>query len=181
MAAPGRVLSRRVLAASLAALVAFQCTSCDKDKRRPVFPVRGQVFFESRPTPDALVIFHPVNDPDPQAPRPIGRVGADGRFTTTTYRTDDGAPAGEYLVTITWVKETDRQGAAKEEQKDPVNRLPDRYSKPETSQLRVQIKEGPNDLVPFQLTRKWSAAVVAGIGSFALTSASSPYGLISGC
>jgi hypothetical protein len=144
-------VARFVLAASVTALL---CISCTHDKRRPVFPVRGKVLYEDQPTPDALVIFHPVNDPDPRAPRPLGRVRPDGQFTTTTYRTDDGAPAGEYAVTITWVKEVDNQDLPKEKQKEAPNRLPDRYSKPQTSGLQVRIQEGPNDLPPFRLTKK---------------------------
>src|SRR5262245_37204373 len=114
-------------------LTAVLAVSCSGDGRRPVFPVHGQVRFEDKPTPGALVIFHPLNDPDPRAPRPVARVEADGSFAPTTYRTDDGAPAGEYAVTITWVKETDNQNAPKEEQKPPHNNLPDRYGNPETS------------------------------------------------
>jgi hypothetical protein len=128
------------------------CPSCG-DGRRLVFPVRGQVLYQGKPTPEALVIFHPVNDPDPRAPRPVARVGPDGRFSPTTYKTDDGAPAGEYAVTVTWVKERDNQDAPKEDQVPPKNLLPDRYAKPDTSGLRVHITAGPNDLPPFQLTK----------------------------
>jgi hypothetical protein len=134
----------------LAALLAVSCG----DGRRPVFPVHGQVFVDDKPTPEALVIFHPVNDPDPRAPRPIARVAADGGFSPTTYKTGDGAPAGEYDVTISWVKEVDNQNVPKEEQKPPRNLLPERYAKAETSGLRVQIKAERNELPPFRLTRK---------------------------
>jgi hypothetical protein len=147
-----RLRTRAVLTALL--LAAVLGTSCANDGRRPVFPVRGRVLFEDKPTPGALVLFHPLNDPDPRAPRPVARVAADGSFAPTTYRTDDGAPAGEYAVTVTWVNERDNQSAPKEEQREPRNLLPDRYGKPETSGLRVQIKEEPNDLPPFRLTRK---------------------------
>jgi hypothetical protein len=129
-------------------------TSCASDGRRPVFPVRGQVLYEDKPTPGALVIFHPLGDPDPRAPRPIARVGADGTFSPTTYRTEDGAPAGEYAVTVAWVLEQDNQNTPREEQKPPRNLLPDRYAKPETSGLRICIQAEPNELPPFRLTRK---------------------------
>lgn len=124
------------------------------DGRRAVYPVRGQVLYEDKPTPGALVIFHPVNDPDPTAPRPVARVNADGSFAPTTYTTDDGAPAGEYVVTVSWVKDVDNQNTPKEEQKEQPNMLPDRYSKEKTSGLRVEIKKGRNELPPFRLTRK---------------------------
>jgi hypothetical protein len=143
---PAAVLAAAVLAALLAA-------SCARDRRKPAFPVRGQVLYEGKPIPDALVIFHPLNDPGPRAMRPLGRVGADGRFTLTTYRAGDGAPAGDYAVTVTWQKDEDRQNVPAEERKDEPNLLPERYGRPETSGLRVHVGEGVNDFPPFRLGR----------------------------
>ena len=151
---PAKVFQLRTVYVVPALLMAVIAISCSKDGRRPVFPVRGQVLYEGKPTPGALVILHPVNDPDPRAPRAVARVGTDGRFAPTTYNAEDGAPAGEYAVTVAWVKETDNQNAPREEQKEPRNLVPDRYGKPETSGLRVQIKEEHNELAPFRLTRK---------------------------
>jgi hypothetical protein len=153
MTAPPALRLRIVAIRSSLFLTALLAVSCG-DGRRPVFPVHGQVLYEDKPTPEALVIFHPVNDPDPRAPRPIARVAADGGFSPTTYKAGDGAPVGEYNVTITWVKEVDNQNVAKEDQKPPQNLLPDRYGKAETSGLRVQIKAERNELPPFRLTRK---------------------------
>jgi hypothetical protein len=127
--------------------------SCS-DGRRPVFPVQGQVLFEDKPTPGAMVIFHPVNDPDPRAPRPIARIGADGTFKPTTYATGDGAPAGTYDVTVTWIADVDNQNVSKEDYREPKNGVPDIYGKPDTAGLRIEIKKAPNDLTPFRLTRK---------------------------
>ena len=78
----------------------------------------------------------------------------DGSFSPTTYASDDGAPAGDYAVTVAWVREQDNQNAPLEEQRPPQNLVPERYSKTETSGLTVQIKPGPNELAPFHLTRK---------------------------
>ena len=135
-------------------MAALLCTSCG-DGRKPVYPARGQVFFEGKPTPGALVIFHPLNDPDPNAMHPLARVEADGSFALTTYQGKDGAPAGEYTVTVSWVRDVDRQNLTAEEQKkEEPNLLPDRYSNSETSGLRAEIKKGPNELPPFQLKRQ---------------------------
>jgi hypothetical protein len=120
------------------------------DGRRPVFPVRGQVLYEGKPTPGAIVMFHPRADPDPDAPRPIARVNADGSFAPTTYASQDGAPAGEYAVTVTWIKEVD----SRDVEGEVPNQLPDRYAKPKTSGIIVQVQKGDNNLAPFQLTRK---------------------------
>jgi hypothetical protein len=151
---PLRVLILRSCIVLPVLLAIVSGISCTGDGRRPVFPVRGKVLYENKPTPGALVIFHPVNDPDPRAPRPLARVEPDGSFSPTTYSAGDGAPAGEYAVTVAWVKEVDNQNAPKEEQREPRNLVPDRYSKPETSGLRVQIKQGDNELAPFRLNQK---------------------------
>lgn len=127
------------------------CAGCG-DSRRPVYPVRGKVLFDGKPTPDALIIFHPLKDPDPDAPRPLTRVANDGSFTLTTYKMGDGAPAGEYAVTVTWVREVDSQDAPREERREEPNKLPERYSRPATTDLKVEVKKQPNDF-PFHLKR----------------------------
>jgi hypothetical protein len=129
-----------------AALFGAGCGS----RQLPVFPVHGLVVYEGRPAAEALVIFHPVKNEGAFANvRPIGRVGADGSFTLTTYSADDGAPAGEYDVTIDW-----REHTAPVEGAPPGRSLlPARYSSPQQTQLHVQITEGSNDLQPFKLTR----------------------------
>src|SRR5262245_11865951 len=71
-------------------------------ERVPVFPVRGQVFYQSKPAVGAVVILNPQDASlgERLPMRPNGKVEADGSFQITTYETNDGAPAGEYKVTI---------------------------------------------------------------------------------
>lgn len=148
---PG-ILRMRTLTALVVsmALVGLSCG----DGRRPIYAVHGKVLLDEKPTPGALVIFHPLNDPDPQAPRAIARVESDGSFSPTTYTTKDGAAAGEYAVTVTWVPEVDLQDVPKEEQRELKNKVPDRYGKAETSGFKVEVKKGVNQLEPFRLTKK---------------------------
>jgi hypothetical protein len=75
------------------ALAALLGTSCGPG-RTPVHPVSGQVFFAGKPTPGAVVVFHPVGTEDPQGPRPSGKVQEDGSFSLTTFTPGDGAPEG---------------------------------------------------------------------------------------
>ena len=138
----------------LVGMVLINCCACSGDGRLPVFPVSGQVMYQGKPTPDALIIFHPENDPNNTAPRPLTRVSPDGSFTLTTYETNDGAPAGKYKVTITWVKDSDNGNTAKEDIRPAKNLVPERYSKVETSGLEVEIKKEPNKLAAFNLETK---------------------------
>jgi hypothetical protein len=73
-----------------------------------------------------------------------------GRFTLTTFRQGDGAPAGDYVVTVQWFLATptpDRSGEYL-----TVNYLPARYGQVESSGLRVTVSPGRNDLAPFELS-----------------------------
>jgi hypothetical protein len=131
------VLSTAVLA--LAILV----SACGGG-RKPVFPVHGVVHdANQKPAVGALLLFNPVT-PDPKDPaRPVGRVGEDGKFTLTTYKEGDGAPVGEYVITITW--ETPKKTPFDTEGKD---QLGGRYANPERSKLRFTVEKKPDNEVP---------------------------------
>lgn len=121
------------------------CCSCSQQGGgKPVYPVRGHVFVGDRPAVQAFVVFHPVNDDDPQATRPYGHVGADGAFTLTTYDPGDGAPAGEYVVTVVWLAATGGE--------DRPDRLKGRYRDPKTCTLRASIQDRPTELAALRLT-----------------------------
>jgi hypothetical protein len=47
-----------------------------------------------------MVVFHPLAAPAEKAPQPLGTTDAGGRFSLTMLKAGDGAPLGEYAVTI---------------------------------------------------------------------------------
>src|SRR5438046_3203613 len=80
-------------------LLTLLCVSCAGNRRKPVFPARGQVVFDGKPAAGATVFFQPVvTEPDGIAPYAV--TDANGAFRLTTYLTYDGAPAAEYVVTV---------------------------------------------------------------------------------
>jgi hypothetical protein len=137
-------------AAVLAAVAAFAGCS-DEGAKAPVFPVKGAVQFEGEPASGAFVAFHPKTPAKPgeDAPRPSAQVQPDGGFEVTTYTQGDGAPAGEYAVTVLWTKPI-TQG--KEAVPGP-NVIPSIYGSPDKTPLSVTIKEGPNQLEPFAIAK----------------------------
>ena len=61
---------------------------------------------------------------------------ADGTFTFSTYKAFDGAPAGEYRITVSQhVPRIDETTG-----KPGPNKLPERYSKADTTDLRVEVR-----------------------------------------
>ena len=132
-----------------AVLITAGCQKQPSEPRVPVVPVAGTVVFDGQPTPGALVVFHPVQGTQSQTPPARGTVGDDGAFDLTTYEANDGAPPGEYKVTIEWRRLIDDNGDVR----TGPNVLPERYSRPQTTDLVVRVAEGPNRLPPLQVQR----------------------------
>ena len=128
-------------------------SACGGDGRIPVHAVRGQVLFDGRPTPNALIVFHPVADPGRDVPRPSAKVGDDGSFALTTFAGKDGAPEGEYKVTIQWFASTAPKTAREGENYAIVNRLPNRYATAQATPLTARITRGDNDIPAFRLSK----------------------------
>ena len=130
----------------LVATVALGVASCSKtDASKPTFPVSGQILLpDGKPAEHALVIFHPIGQPTGQKPR--GKVQANGTYQLTTYDADDGAPAGEYQVTVElWLPGRPDEG--------PSNRLNAKYAKPESSGLTATVGTGPAEIKTISLKR----------------------------
>jgi hypothetical protein len=107
-----------------------------------VYPVRGQVFFKDKPAEGAVVTLTPSAGSDTKTPRPQGAVEEDGSFSLNTFDLDDGAPEGDYAVTIRWAGKSGRPGP---------DLLKGRYSDPKRPIQRVTIRAGDNNLEPIRL------------------------------
>jgi hypothetical protein len=142
---PDPFTGRRLTAAACLA-AALLCPACGP-ARKTVYPVRGQVrLADGRAPAHALVTFHPVGDAGPEAVHPAGEVDEQGRFTLTSYAAGDGAPAGEYRVSVVWYLAPGRDDDA------PRNYLPDVYSRPDATPLPpVTVAAGANELPPIEL------------------------------
>jgi hypothetical protein len=131
-------------------LLASLALGCGKSEvRPPTYEVRGMVLYQDKPVNRAFIVLHPVDASVKNVPPPTAYTDRDGKFTLGTWRADDGVPAGEYLVTISCIRKTRPDEDEEEEEK---NLLPERYLKPETSNLRITITVGTNELPAFRLT-----------------------------
>lgn len=110
-----------------------------------VHPVTGRLLLNDGYPEGALVVFHPLSPRMTSHPR--ATVRADGTFDVSTFAEGDGAPVGDYLVTAVWHKAGLKDGK-------PVltsNRLPARYSQPETSGWKLSVGPGVNQLPTWQI------------------------------
>lgn len=93
-------MSNRVL---LAGLVCF--AGCGDSSKPATLPATGSVTFKKKaPAAGALIVFHPTDAALEKkiGGKPFATVRDDGTFALTCYREGDGAPEGEYGVTVQW-------------------------------------------------------------------------------
>jgi hypothetical protein len=136
----------RAVAVALVALAAVSCSGGGP----ALYPARGQVFVRGQPAEGAVVVLHPLDDAPLNAPKPSGRVGADGSFVLGTRAPGDGAPAGKYGVAIAWIDKDARPDRRTGEL--PVKLAPV-YADHHTSGLSAEVHEGPNDIPAFRLDK----------------------------
>jgi hypothetical protein len=138
----------------LAGVLVLACGCKKDDGRIDVYPVSGKVLVSDAPAEGAKVVFYPVADElkQPGMPVPYAFTGADGSFRLRSYDPDDGAPAGEFNVSVLWPKTSaETESAGGEEDKESMDRLGNRYLDPNKSGLKVTIEEGGAELPPFKL------------------------------
>jgi len=127
--------------------------SCGTDQI-PLQPVRGKVLYRGKPAAQAYVVFHPENPSEQlQKMRPRAETDAEGSFALTTFVPNDGAPAGDYRVTIRWPGPPPGANPNDPEmvQMGP-DRLGERYADPNSSGLRATVVAGEEcNLEPFVL------------------------------
>jgi hypothetical protein len=144
----------------IAAIAVISTSSCGRASKPRLAKVRGSVRFNGTPTPGATVFFYPANaNAKAGSVRPHGVVQDDGSFEVSTFGRDDGAPAGDYEVTVVWAKPG--RGDS-----DGDSLIPIDYGNPKTSQLRATVTEPSTDLPSFELQK--------GFGSSSGSSSRSP-------
>jgi hypothetical protein len=149
-----RLLTKRYLLAAVLILGLVWSTACSS-KGPKLYPVTGKVFYNGKPAKGAQVIFHPKEDKGPSTLHPTGTVEEDGSFSLSSREEEDGAPAGTYYVFIRWpesampdVKGNKRKyiGAV------PGDALKGKYTDHKNPKFFADVKEGSNQLEPFQIT-----------------------------
>jgi hypothetical protein len=138
----------RIVALIFAAAIVGQ-SGCGRDSADGVYPVRGRVLFQGKPTVHAQVTLHPVGTSGRDAVHPVGEVDDQGYFTLTSVHKGDGAAPGEYRVTVSWYLA--RPVRPNSDETSTTNYLPARYSRADTSGLTAVVTPGNNELPTFEL------------------------------
>lgn len=109
------------------------------------WPTTGSIMINGAAPEGAVIELRSSGQaPDTRDSRPWGVVDAQGKFMLTTYENGDGAPAGDYKVTVKWPPTVDRPSL--------VDRLDGAYSDPSRSPFSVSIDEGENTIEEIRIT-----------------------------
>ena len=139
----GRLIGVAVLAAVILPVVG--CGQGSKSQVA-VHPVQGAIQFRGLPMEGAFVSLHPKSATN-GVPTPRATVAKDGTFTVSTYEGNDGAPEGDYVVTVQWYRPirvgNDLVGGP--------NVLPAKYASVQTSDVQIRVAAAENRLQPIQL------------------------------
>src|SRR5262249_16772574 len=119
----------------------------NKDKRA-TYPVTGTVWFEGQRVQNAVLALHVYNEKTKKYSRSSdGMSECDGTYALSTYRAFEGAPEGEFKLTVTW-----REPLFDAAGKPTENKLPARYATPEASPLTLTVKS-PGTTAELRLTK----------------------------
>ena len=133
-------------------VVAIGCSKSRDSNQLPVFPVTGHLSVNGQAPSGAFVVLHPKSGtataPNGEAVHPRAVVKPDGSFVVGTYGADDGAPSGEYSLTVEWRK------IVRSSDGSPVlgpNVVPAKYARPQSSPVSIKIAEKSNELNPIKV------------------------------
>jgi len=114
------------------------------DQSKATFKLRGTVLdAQRRPAAGAIVILQPVAADADDAARPTATVAEDGSYRLTTFITEDGAPEGDYAVTVIWP-------ASRKTPFDPPggDRLGGAMARVGPASPRIRVTREPNQSAP---------------------------------
>lgn len=137
--------------ATIVVLAAGCSSGGDVEGRVKVYPVSGAVKVAGQPAAGARIVFYGATPEliGPGTVSPAAVTDENGLFQLQSYGPGDGAPAGQFNVTVSWPEEVP-EGVDSEVNR-PKDRLKNRYLNPETSGLTAEVPVGGVELPPFEL------------------------------
>jgi hypothetical protein len=117
-------------------------SGCGDAGAAPTVEVNGVITYQGKPVPNVNVTFTPTTG------RPAtGTTNESGEFTLSTFGEGDGAVPGTHTVTLSTTEIPPMPGTPEAEQAAAATPpFPAKYSSPTTSDQKVEVKEGTNDL-----------------------------------
>jgi hypothetical protein len=145
-------MSRNTLSLGIALSILAFALSAGCSKQVKTYPVSGEIYVDGKPAEAATIYLIPAGDKADQTPRPFGQTDKDGKFTLSTFKEKDGAPAGEYVAIFQWPEQSG--GIFNRSSMDGRDRLGGAYYDKDQSKIHVTIEKQPTNLPRFDLKTK---------------------------
>jgi hypothetical protein len=127
-------------------VIALAAIGCGGGKS-PV-PGSGTVTHKGQPVADATVLFTPVGAGDAAGMMARGTTDAQGKFSLTTNKPNDGVVPGDYRVSVSPKTKERPEG---DYSADPPPPFPQKYTDPTATDLKVTVKSGGSNDFPLEL------------------------------
>ncbi len=111
----------------------------------PVVTVTGKLTVGREVPVGAQIVLHAKGHTLPAGASPVGRVAPDGTFKISIYGDGEGVPAGDYVATVQWYKIIKSPSG---ETISGPNVVPPAYGNPDTTPLKVTVRNEPTELPP---------------------------------
>ena len=131
-------------------MIAFAVTHCLGCSNKPdwhadTFPVTGTVTINGSPPLNAFLVLHTTDGSrlDSRGTTPTAIVDEKGDYSFTTYQKSDGAPVGQFALTLHWPMSLTSP--------DAIDRLGEKYADPAKPLMNVDVIRGKNVIPPIDL------------------------------
>lgn len=113
-----------------------------------VYPIKGKLEYQGKPMPGVTLIFNPIDET--QKIKPQATTDGEGNFVATTFQTGDGAPEGDFIITLV-VRSNESDSAREDAEVEGRTKatkipFPPKYLNPTTSGLKIKVTPGNPDL-----------------------------------
>lgn len=135
---------RYTLSGLLWGFVLMFAAGCNGSQRPQVFPVQGRLMVGGQPAFGAHLAFHAVDQR--LISRPVAIAQRDGSFRVMTHSVADGAPAGDYVVTVFWRDPSIPDDECECHDLLQHDLLAGQYVTPDKSPLRATVRRENNEL-----------------------------------
>ena len=125
-------------------------SGCSGSKLEPwekAIPTKGVLHLDGKPIGGAEITLVSTDPQVPSRVAPRARTKDDGSFELGTFKAADGAPVGSYKVVASW---SPLVGDKDSPVRGP-NQLPQRYSSPATTDIKVDVVPPATELPPINI------------------------------
>lgn len=129
------------------AVTASLCIGCSNkpDWHAETYPVTGTVTINGSPPLNAFLVLHTTDGSriDVRGTTPTAIIDEKGYFSFKTYEKSDGAPVGQFALTLHWPMSLTSP--------DAIDRLGEKFADPAKPLMNVDVIRGKNVIPPIDL------------------------------